>query len=144
MQTNEELLNEAIDYANDKIKRLDLKFESEIDKGAFLSELTNAYWFGATKAKTEIWEKMIVDKFEKENNDNISKDDEETDEIVEIIKLKMFIGTKKEIETKVNDFFEYAFEYFDYFEIISSQINYCGENYDESLLYSISLIYKYR
>ena len=37
MQTNEELLNEAIDYANDKIKRLDLKFESEIDKGALLS-----------------------------------------------------------------------------------------------------------
>lgn len=143
MKTNEELLNEAIDYANDKIKRLDLKFESEIDKGAFLHELTNAYWFGATKAKTEIWEKMIVDKFEKENNDNISEDDDETDGMW-IFRYKMFIGKKKEIEKSINDFFDGISLNFDEFEVISMQQNYCGDDFDESLLFSTSLIYKFR
>ena len=143
MQTNEELLNEAIDYANDKIKRLDLKFESEIDKGAFLSELTNAYWFGATKAKTEIWEKMFVDKFEKENNYNISEDDDETDGMW-IFRYKMFNGKKKEVEESINDFFEDVCLNFDHFEVISMQQNYCGDNFDESLLFATSLIYKFR
>ena len=143
MKTNEELLNEAIDYANDKIKRLYLKFESEIDKCAFLRELTNAYWLGATKAKTEIWEKMIVDKFEKENNDNISEDDDETDGMW-IFRYKMFNGKKKEIEKSVNDFFDSVSLNFDEFEVISMQQNYCGDDFDESLLFSTSLIYKFR